>query len=179
MMPMETEMSNDTAGTASVTALVAQARTAYQQNKVKECLTLVRSVLQTEPNNAAALELQNAVRFDMQRDLNDARALIEESRNKPDAQKFRKAAEIILLKALYLDPDSEGAKTLLATVRNPQDAPPPPLPVVPPPSATVTTRPPVHPSLRPRPAIHSSNPLQRLRRWNLYPNRYSRQPLRK
>jgi len=142
---METEMSNDTTGTASITALVAQARSAYQQNKVKECLALVRAVLHTEPDNAAALELQAAVRFDMQRDLNDARALIEESRNKPDAQKFRKAAEIILLKALYLDPDSEGAKTLLASVRNSQDAPPPVLPVVPPPTAPVNTRPPSAP----------------------------------
>src|SRR3954454_22456235 len=107
MKPMEMEMSKDTAGTANIAALVAQARTAYQQNKIKECMALVRSVLQNDSSNTAALELQTAVRFDMQRDLNDARALIEESQNKPEAQKFRKAAEIILLKALYLDPDSE------------------------------------------------------------------------
>jgi hypothetical protein len=67
--------------------------------------------------------MQSAVRFDMQRDLSDARALIEESRNKPEAQKYRKAAEIILLKALYLDPDSEGAKTLLSTIRLASESP--------------------------------------------------------
>jgi hypothetical protein len=137
MMPMETEMSKDTAGSAAVAALVAQARTAYQQNRIKECLTLVRTVLQADPTNAAALEVQTAVRFDMQRDLSDARSLIEESRNKPEAQKFRKAAEIILLKALYLDPESEGAKTLLSSVRAPQDVPLPAIPVAPPVAAPV------------------------------------------
>src|SRR4249920_2904535 len=115
---MDTDMLRDeSTAPADIPGLVAQARAAYQQNRIKECLALTKAALLVDPGNSAALEIQSAVRFDMQRDLSDARALIEESRNKPNAQKFRKAAEIILLKALYLDPDSEGAKTLLASIR--------------------------------------------------------------
>jgi PEGA domain-containing protein len=115
---MDTDMLRDeSTAPADIPGLVAQARTAYQQNRIKECLALTKAALLVDPGNSAALEMQSAVRFDMQRDLSDARALIEESRNKPEAQKYRKAAEIILLKALYLDPDSEGAKTLLSTIR--------------------------------------------------------------
>jgi hypothetical protein len=121
---MDTDMLRDeSTAPADIPGLVAQARAAYQQNRIKECLALTKAALLVDPGNSAALEIQSAVRFDMQRDLSDARALIEESRNKPEAQKYRKAAEIILLKALYLDPDSEGAKTLLSTIRLASDSP--------------------------------------------------------
>ena len=121
---MDTDMLRDeSTAPADIPGLVAQARAAYQQNRIKECLALTKAALLVDPGNSAALEMQSAVRFDMQRDLSDARALIEESRNKPEAQKYRKAAEIILLKALYLDPDSDGAKTLLSTIRLISEAP--------------------------------------------------------
>jgi|GEM_PF-1116065 len=121
---MDTDMLRDeSTAPADIPGLVSQARAAYQQNRIKECLALTKAALLVDPGNSAALEMQSAVRFDMQRDLSDARALIEESRNKPEAQKYRKAAEIILLKALYLDPDSDGAKTLLSTIRLVSDAP--------------------------------------------------------
>jgi len=125
---MDTDMLRDeSTAPADIPGLVAQARAAYQQNRIKECLALTKAALLVDPGNSAALEIQSAVRFDMQRDLSDARALIEESRNKPEAQKYRKAAEIILLKALYLDPDSEGAKTLLSTIRLASDGPATPM----------------------------------------------------
>ena len=133
---MDTDMLRDeSTAPADIPGLVAQARAAYQQNRIKECLALARAALLLDPGNNAALEMQSAVRFDMQRDLSDARALIEESRNRPEAQKYRKAAEIILLKALYLDPDSEGAKTLLSSIRSASESPtsavPAPIPAVP------------------------------------------------
>jgi tetratricopeptide (TPR) repeat protein len=122
---MDTDMLKDAStAPADIPGLVAQARAAYQQNRIKECLALTKAALLVDPGNTAALEMQSAVRFDMQRDLSDARALLEESRNKPEAQKYRKAAEIILLKALYLDPDSEGAKTLLSSIRSVSEAQP-------------------------------------------------------
>src|SRR6185295_13332222 len=117
MRPMDMDKKREESTATDIPGLIAQARTAYQQNRIKECLALTKAALLVDPGNTAAIELQSAVRFDMQRDLSDARALIEESRNKPEAQKYRKAAEIILLKALYLDPDSEGAKTLLSSIR--------------------------------------------------------------
>jgi len=123
-MQMDTDMLQDEPkAPADIPGLVAQARAAYQQNRIKECLALTKAALLVDPGNTSALEMQSAVRFDMQRDLSDARALIEESRTKPNAAKYRKAAEIILLKALYLDPDSEGAKTLLSSIRSVCDPP--------------------------------------------------------
>lgn len=115
---MNTDTLNNTTLPSDIPELVAQARAAYQQNRVKECLALTKALALADPGNTIAIELQNAVRSDLQRDLSDARGLLEESRNKPEGQKYRKAAEIILLKTLHLDPDNEGAKTLLSSVRS-------------------------------------------------------------
>ena len=137
---MDTDMLRDeSTAPADIPGLVTQARAAYQQNRIKECLALTKAALLVDPGNSAALEIQSAVRFDMQRDLSDARALIEESRNKPEAQKYRKAAEIILLKALYLDPDSDGAKTLLSSIRLTSDGPATPTTSAPAATATFAT----------------------------------------
>jgi len=117
---------------ADIPGMISQARAAYQQTRIKECLALTKALLVIDPGNAAAVQLQTSIRADMQRDLSDARALIEESRNKPEAQKYRKAAEIILLKALYLDPDNEGAKTLLSSMRAVAEDPSTTVPALPP-----------------------------------------------
>lgn len=115
---MDTDTLKNESQHSDIQGLVSQARAAYQQNRIKECLALTKALQLVDPGNAVAAELQNAVRSDMQRDLSDARGLLEESRNKPEGQKYRKAAEIILLKALYLDPENEAAKTLLSSVRS-------------------------------------------------------------
>src|SRR5678815_6026938 len=81
--------------------LTAQARTAYQEKRTKECIDITHRVLLADPGNAEANALYEAVQADIQRDLNDARALLEDSRSMTDGQKYRKAAEIILLKILY------------------------------------------------------------------------------
>jgi hypothetical protein len=173
---MDTDMLRDeSTAPADIPGLVAQARTAYQQNRIKECLALTKAALLVDPGNTAALEMQSAVRFDMQRDLSDARALIEESRNKPEAQKYRKAAEIILLKSLYLDPDSDGAKTLLSSIRLASEGPMPsttsipetPAPFVPsvvspPPTPARPTPPPpvpVPPVVYKPPVVHEPAPV--------------------
>ena len=98
-------------------SLVAQAKEAYEQKRTRECMALTKALLLTDPTNSEALTLQAAIRTDMQRDMNDARALLEDSRHQEDPQKHRKAAEIILLKILYLDPENEQAKILLSATR--------------------------------------------------------------
>jgi PEGA domain len=94
--------------------LVARARAAYDQKRTKECVELTKQVLLADIDNVEAKALQAAVRADIQRDLTDARALLEDAGKNADGQKFRKAAEIILLKILYLDPSHEEAKSLLS-----------------------------------------------------------------
>jgi hypothetical protein len=97
--------------------LTAQARAAYQEKRTKECIDITHRVLLADPGNAEANALCEAVQADIQRDLNDARALLEDSRSMTDGQKYRKAAEIILLKILYLDAAHVEAKELLTVAK--------------------------------------------------------------
>lgn len=113
-----------TASTIDLSSLAMRAKDAYDQKRTKECLTLTKSMLMVDPENAEAKALQNAIRSDIRRNLDDARALIEDSRRHDNLQEHRKAAEILLLKILYLDPEHEEAKTLLSSAKNgPQPAP--------------------------------------------------------
>jgi hypothetical protein len=73
-------------------------------------------------NQESTLTLaEEASRRDVQHDLQDARGLIEEADNHTDGKKYRKAAEIILLKILHADPGNEEARGLLQGARNLQE----------------------------------------------------------
>ena len=54
----------------------------------------------------------------IQQDLNDARMLLEKSGGQDERKKYRKAAEIILLKTLHFDPENEKARALLQYARS-------------------------------------------------------------
>jgi hypothetical protein len=101
------------ASSIDLASLAMRARDAYEQKRTKECLTLTRSLLVADPENAEGRSLQAAIRSDIRRNLDDARALLEDSRRNENLQEHRKAAEILLLKILYLEPDHEEAKALL------------------------------------------------------------------
>src|SRR5262245_44648565 len=60
---------------------------------------------------------QSSLQADIQQDLNDVRGLLEYSGPESEVKKYRKAAEIILLKALHRDPENEQAKALLRYTR--------------------------------------------------------------
>jgi hypothetical protein len=141
--------------TATDTAqLVAQARKAYEQKRIRDCMALLKALLQADPENVDAKALQSAIQADVQRDLNDARGLLEQSGSNDEVKRYRKAAEIILLKTLYMDPENEGAKALLQIARNltgmpaprpaspPPPAPAPPLPSPPPAAQSLPPTPP-------------------------------------
>jgi hypothetical protein len=55
--------------------------------------------------------------LDLDRDLQDARALLADAKGREDAQKYRKAAEIVLLKILHADPAHAEARALLAETK--------------------------------------------------------------
>jgi hypothetical protein len=55
--------------------------------------------------------------MEINQDLQDARSLLEQSGTDDEKRKYRKAAEIILLKALHLDPENKEAKVLLQSAR--------------------------------------------------------------
>jgi hypothetical protein len=55
--------------------------------------------------------------MEINQDLQDARSLLEQSGTEEEKRKYRRAAEIILLKALRHDPESKEAKILLQSAR--------------------------------------------------------------
>ncbi|PYS42699.1 MAG: hypothetical protein DMG14_03135 [Acidobacteria bacterium] len=104
--------------------LAARARAAYEQHRIRECLALAKALAQADPGNAEVLALHSAIRADIQRDLKDARALLEQSGDgKDERKKYGKAADIILLKTLHLDPENQHAKILLQCARGLADLP--------------------------------------------------------
>jgi hypothetical protein len=107
------------ASSTDLASLAMRARDAYDQKRTKECLTLTKSLLMLDPENGDAKSLQSAIRSDIQRNLDDARTLLEDSRRNDNLLEHRKAAEILLLKILYLDPDHDEAKKILASTKEP------------------------------------------------------------
>jgi hypothetical protein len=108
-------LKDDPAGTAD---LATRARAAYQNKRTRECIELTKQLLSADPENAEGKSLQAAVSADIERDLTDARALLDESRRMTDGQKYRKAAEIILLKILHIDPSHSEAQSLMTTAKD-------------------------------------------------------------
>jgi hypothetical protein len=83
---------------------------------------------------------------DIQQDLHDVRALLEQGGSEDEKKKYRKAAEIILLKTIRVDPENAEAKMLMQSVRGvqvsiatPVQAPPPSPPTPPSPPAVQPT----------------------------------------
>jgi hypothetical protein len=74
-----------------------------------------------EANNferlAAIVHGSRSMPTDISQDLHDARALLEQSGTEDEKRKYRKAAEIILLKTLRFEPENAEAKALLQSAR--------------------------------------------------------------
>jgi hypothetical protein len=101
----------------SIAGLIAQAREAHAEKRTRDCFALIKTILSTDPEHAEAKEFESAIQQQISRDLNDARALLEDSRMREDGQKYRRAAEIVLLKTLNLDPENPEALALMSVTR--------------------------------------------------------------
>ena len=77
--------------------------------------------ISAEPNNFIRLAAIVLGVFPMptkiDQDLHDARSLLEQSGTEDEKRKYRKAAEIILLKSLHAEPENKEAKALLQSAR--------------------------------------------------------------
>jgi hypothetical protein len=109
-------MPNQECTTLDPAQLAVQARTAYEKKRIRECLELTKALESADPGNKEAQSLMASIQADMRRDLEDVRALIALASG-DDGTKYRRAAELILLKLLRLDPQNEDAKALMQTVR--------------------------------------------------------------
>jgi len=110
-------MVNQELMSADTSELATQARAAYEHKRIRECLSLTKTLLEADPENSEAQTLQAAIRADIRQDLHDARGLLEQSGTKDEKKKYCKAAEIILIKSLNVDPENKEAKMLLQSAR--------------------------------------------------------------
>jgi hypothetical protein len=99
------------------THLATQARQAYELKRTRESIALAKQLAEADPGNVEAQSILSAIRADIQQDLHDARALIEQFGNPDEKRKYRKAAEIILIKTLSIDPENVEASMLLQSAR--------------------------------------------------------------
>jgi hypothetical protein len=135
-VPCSFPMPNQEGTTTDTSQLLADAQAAYEQKRLRECIALTKELIAADPGNAEAQALHQAIRDEIQQDVHDARTLIEQSGSPDEKKKYRKAAEIILIKTVQLDPDNAEAKALLQSARavpglqapNPPQPPPPPQP---------------------------------------------------
>src|SRR5438105_4269082 len=109
------EWAEEWASPVDIASLELEAKKAYEQNRIRECLRLTDTLLTVHPDNETGHTLQSAISSDVDKTLNEVRALIEE---RPGAAHDRfNSAEVMLLKVLETDPEHKGANTLLQATR--------------------------------------------------------------
>lgn len=161
IVPCRFPMPNQEGTTTDTSQLLTEAQAAYEHKRLRECIALTKELIAMEPGNTGAQALQQAIRDDIQQDVHDARTLIEQSGTADEKKKYRKAAEIILIKAVQLDPDNAEAKALLQSARavpgvqvpNPPQPPPQPQPPAQP-QAQAPVQPQAQPPAQPQPQPH-------------------------
>src|SRR5262245_27299895 len=117
MAAMNTSLLTNDLAAMDAAQLAIAARKAYEQNRIKECLRLIKQLVLADPHNMEAQSLQASRLSDGERDLSDARILLSDAQSRENGQKYRKAAEIILLKILHIDPTHTEAKALMASAK--------------------------------------------------------------
>ena len=65
--------------------LAELARQAFEQKRKKDCLDLTRAILLIDPDNSSAHSMRSVIQSEMQRDLEDARALLRQAQSKENA----------------------------------------------------------------------------------------------
>jgi hypothetical protein len=98
------------------TELTTLARQAFQERRRKDCLVLTRAILAIDPENKEAQVIENWVRLDLQKDVEDARAVIQQASLQKDGELLQRA-EWMLRMILRVDQSNEQANTLLQTIR--------------------------------------------------------------
>jgi hypothetical protein len=109
-------VSDETASVIDISALELEVKQAYDKNRLRECMRLLKTLLSVHPDSETAKTVESAIASDLDQILNEVRALMEE-RQSGSEQGRLSAAEVMLSKVLDIDPDHKGARTLLQAVK--------------------------------------------------------------
>jgi hypothetical protein len=96
--------------------LLAQAKQAFQENRRRDCLGKTRVILSFDPGNKEAQVIEQCVRADLQKEVDDVRENVLKSGSRTGAEALQRA-EQILLTILLTDPQYEPARLLIQEVR--------------------------------------------------------------
>jgi hypothetical protein len=66
--------------TRSIGELAEQARQAYEEKRIKDCLDLTRAILLIDPENTEAQMMRSSIRSEMHQDIENARALLRDAK---------------------------------------------------------------------------------------------------
>jgi hypothetical protein len=107
----------DSSSTKDASAeLVALARQAFQEKRRKDCLLLTRVILTIDAENKEAQVIETWVRSDLEKDIVEVRAVLEQASNNGDGELFQRA-EWMLRSILRIDKDNPQATAMLEEIR--------------------------------------------------------------
>ncbi len=95
--------------------LLAQARQAFQENRRKECLVKTGVILSILPGHLEAQAIEQWIRADLQKEINDVRKHVLKAGSRPDVEALQRS-ERILRTIILTDPHNEPARLLLQEV---------------------------------------------------------------
>jgi hypothetical protein len=99
----------------NLSKLAGLARQAYEQKRTKDCLDLTRAILLIDPDNADAQWMRSSVQSQIQQDLENARAFLQQAQSKDSPEAESVAAPVEPAMAL----NSERESTARAEDREP------------------------------------------------------------
>src|SRR5262245_23935422 len=99
----------------NILELAYLASKAFEDNRRKECLALLRVILNLDPQNKDACDMQSRIRSDLERDLHQVRSLVP--RLSKDENLYA-MSDLILQRVLDIDPENEAAEALLQQIES-------------------------------------------------------------
>jgi hypothetical protein len=99
----------------SISELEHLAAKAFEANRRKECLALLRVILNLDPQNKNACDMRSRIQSDLDRELHRIRSLLPRL---PKDEKLYAMSDLILQRVLDIDPQNEEAEALLQQIES-------------------------------------------------------------
>src|SRR5438105_119344 len=120
-IPLSTKEEQQDPAEASVRSGLSElaefARRALEEKRRKDCLALTSAILKIDPENQDAHVMQNWIQSDLQREIQQAYALMRSARF-TDSRDAVERAGLMLHDVLDIDPYNEDAKILMSRVES-------------------------------------------------------------
>src|SRR6266516_4448305 len=95
--------------------LIEQARQAYEQKRIKDCLDLTRAILLIDPDNAQAQSLRSSMQSELHRNLENVSAFRRQAQSKEKPEKQSEPSRTAVPGNVELDSESNSAALIEAT----------------------------------------------------------------